>query len=156
MGEILTLSAVRKWRDSNPGALVVTNGCFDILHYGHVVCLKASRELGCKLLVGVNSDRAVRLLKGATRPVNAEFSRMFILSELRCVSAVCLVDDTCMADFIRAARPAIWAKGGDYALDTLNSLEVAAAREVQAEIHIVPLVPGYSTSDVLMNHRRAT
>lgn len=143
-----------KWRAENTGPVTLTNGCFDLLHYGHVSYLEEARALTGRLIVGVNGDQSVKRLKGPARPLVPELDRMRIVAALRCVDAVCLVTQTRMDQFIRAVRPTVWVKGGDYTVESLDSDEVAAAREVGATIRILPLLPGRSTSALcsVINH----
>ena len=100
--------------------LVVTNGCFDILHLGHVTYLESARNFGDSLLVGVNDDDATRQLKGAGRPVNPEADRAAVLAALASVDGVCVFADKTAIKFLSAARPDIYVKGGDYTLETLD------------------------------------
>lgn len=129
--------------------LVLTNGCFDILHAGHVTYLEQARALGDALLVAVNSDRSVRELKGPTRPVNPEQDRARVLAALRCVDYVTVFDSLRVTSVIHTIRPAIYAKGGDYTPDTLDPGERAALDACGVEIRILPLVPGRSTTEIL-------
>ena len=129
--------------------LVLTNGCFDILHVGHVDYLERARELGDALVVALNSDRSVRELKGPSRPVNSEEDRARVVSALRAVDYVVVFDSLRATEVIRALRPALYAKGGDYTPDSLNAEELAALHEVGTDIRILPLVPGRSTTAIL-------
>lgn len=129
--------------------LVVTNGCFDILHLGHVTYLEAARQQGDLLLVGVNGDAAVRELKGPGRPVNPETDRAGIVAALACVDAVCIFEQRSALQFLTAAQPDIWIKGGDYTLDTVNQDERAAVEKAGGKVVILPLVPGKSTTGLL-------
>jgi D-glycero-beta-D-manno-heptose 1-phosphate adenylyltransferase len=135
--------------------LVATNGCFDLLHVGHVRYLHAARALGEALAVGVNGDQSVRELKGIGRPVNNECDRAEVLAALKCVDLVTIFPEKRATRFIEAARPAIYVKGGDYSSDTLNAEEQALLGEIGAEVRILPFVPGYSTSK-LLEHLRQT
>jgi len=135
--------------------LVVTNGCFDLLHVGHVRYLQAARALGDALAVGLNSDRSVRELKGSGRPVNNERDRAEVLAALECVDFVAIFPELRATQFIRAGMPAIYAKGGDYTSDTLNTEEQTLLKEIGAEIRILPFVRGYSTSRLLERLRKA-
>ena len=108
--------------------LVVTNGCFDILHLGHVSYLESARNLGDALLVGINGDAAARQLKGPGRPVNSEADRAAVLAALASVDGVCIFADKTATKFLSAAKPDIYVKGGDYTLDTLNQEERRAGR----------------------------
>src|SRR5213078_1203205 len=127
---------------------------FDLLHVGHVGYLQAARALGDALAVGLNSDRSVRELKGSGRPVNNERDRAEMLAALECVDFVAIFPEIRATQFILAAQPAIYAKGGDYTSETLNEEERAALRKVGAEIRIIPFEKGYSTSFLLEQLRK--
>src|SRR5437773_7722683 len=129
--------------------LVVTNGCFDLLHVGHVRYLQAARALGDALAVGLNSDRSVRELKGSGRPINNERDRAEVLAALECVDFVAIFPELSATQFIRASVPAIYVKGGDYTSETLNAEESAVLRKIGAKIRILPFEKGYSTSLLL-------
>jgi rfaE bifunctional protein nucleotidyltransferase chain/domain len=129
--------------------LVVTNGCFDILHLGHVSYLESARNLGDALLVGINGDAAARQLKGKGRPVNPEADRATVLAALASVDGVCIFADKSATKFLSVARPDIYVKGGDYALDTLNQEERRLVEAAGGKIVILPLVPGKSTTALL-------
>jgi rfaE bifunctional protein nucleotidyltransferase chain/domain len=135
--------------------LVATNGCFDLLHVGHVRYLQAARRLGDVLAVGLNGDRSVCELKGNGRPINNEKDRAEVLAALECVDFVTIFPDMRATEFILAAQPAIYAKGGDYTFETLNVEERAALQEVGADISIIPFEKGYSTSLLLEQLRKA-
>ena len=134
--------------------LVATNGCFDLLHVGHVRYLQAARRLGDVLAVGLNGDRSVRELKGNGRPVNNEGDRAETLAALECIDFVTTFPETRATRFILAAQPAIYAKGGDYTSETLNADERTALQKVGAEIRIIPFEKGYSTSLLLEKLRK--
>lgn len=129
--------------------LVFTNGCFDLLHVGHVRYLQAARELGDALVVAVNGDGSVRALKGPTRPVNPEADRAEVLAGLGCVDYVVIFPEVRVTNLIRTIRPQLYAKGGDYTPESLNPEERAAIDEAGAQIQILPLVPGRSTTNIL-------
>ena len=129
--------------------LVFTNGCFDLLHVGHVRYLQAARALGDALVVAVNGDDSVRTLKGPTRPVNPEADRAEVLSALACVDYVVIFPEVRVTNLIRLARPQIYAKGGDYTPETLDLEEHAALDAAGSQIRILPLVPGRSTTHIL-------
>ena len=129
--------------------LAVTNGCFDILHLGHVTYLENARNFGDALLIGVNSDAAVRGLKGPTRPVNSETDRASVLAALQSVDGVCIFADTTATKFLAAAQPDLYIKGGDYTLETLNQDERRAVEAAGGKIILVPFVPGKSTTALL-------
>ncbi len=134
--------------------LVATNGCFDLLHVGHVRYLQAARGLGDMLAVGLNGDRSVRELKGNGRPINNEGDRAEVLAALECVDFVTIFPEMRATQFILAAQPAIYAKGGDYTSETLNAEERAALQKLGAEIRIIPFEKGYSTSLLLEQLRK--
>ncbi len=135
--------------------LVFTNGCFDILHAGHVRYLQRARQLGDALAVGLNGDASVRILKGGGRPVNPEADRAEVLCALACVDYVTVFPEVRVTEVVRAVRPHLYAKGGDYTVESLNPDELAALREAGSEINILPLVPGRSTTGILKKKRAA-
>src|SRR5262249_47336987 len=140
------------WRDALRASgkkLVVTNGCFDLLHLGHVTYLETARQHGDALLVGVNSDKATRELKGPGRPVNPEQDRAAVLAALESVDGVCIFADTTATRFLAAARPDVYVKGGDYTVNTLNQDERRTVEEAGGRIVIIPFVPGKSTTALL-------
>jgi rfaE bifunctional protein nucleotidyltransferase chain/domain len=129
--------------------LVVTNGCFDLLHVGHVTYLETARGQGEALLVGVNGDEAVRQLKGPDRPVNEEYERAAVLAALESVDGVCIFAEPTATRFLAAAQPDVYVKGGDYTLETLNQDERQTVDRAGGRIVIIPLVPGKSTTALL-------
>jgi glycerol-3-phosphate cytidylyltransferase len=129
--------------------VVATNGCFDILHVGHVRYLTAARKLGDVLVVGLNGDDSVRQLKGEGRPVNHEQDRAEVLAALESVDYVTIFPENRATNFLRAAAPAVYAKGGDYTADTLDPGERAVLDEFGSRIEIIPFEKGYSTSELL-------
>lgn len=151
-GGIVTAEEIAGIRDAMESAgrrLVFTNGCFDLLHAGHVRYLQQARQLGDALVVGLNSDRSVRELKGEGRPINCQDDRAEVLAALGCVDYVVVFDGKRATDLLRAVRPHIYAKGGDYTPESLDSDERAALDGAGAEIKILPLVPGRSTTSVV-------
>ena len=129
--------------------VVVSNGCFDILHVGHVRYLAAARKLGDVLVVGLNGDDSVRQLKGGGRPVNRERDRAEVLTALESVDYVTIFPEKRATNFLRAAQPAVYAKGGDYTADTLDPEERAVLDDFGTRIEIIPLEKGDSTSELL-------
>ena len=129
--------------------LVATNGCFDLLHVGHVRYLQAARALGDLLAVGLNADRSVRELKGSGRPITAENDRAEILAALDCVDLVTIFPHIRATEFLGAVRPAIYVKGGDYTSEMLDEEERALLQEIGAEIRLIPFQEGYSTSRLI-------
>lgn len=122
---------------------VFTNGCFDILHAGHVEYLQKSRELGTKLIVGLNSDSSIKKLKGASRPINRQEDRKKVLEALRCVDEVIIFDEDSPYELIKRLQPDILTKGGDYTPDKVRS------RELVKELIIIPFKDGYSTTNII-------
>lgn len=135
--------------------LVLTNGCFDLLHVGHIRYLQAARELGEALAVGLNGDESVRALKGEGRPINSETDRAEVLAALACVDYIAVFPQMRATTLIEAVRPAIYVKGGDYTPETLDAEERAALGDVGAEIRILPFEHGYSTTRLLEQRRGA-
>ena len=129
--------------------LVVTNGCFDLLHLGHVTYLETARQQGDALLIGVNGDEAVRQLKGPDRPVNDQADRAAVLAALESVSGVCIFTEATATRFLAAAQPDVYVKGGDYTLETLNQEERRTVERAGGRIVIIPFVPGKSTTALL-------
>lgn len=129
--------------------LVATNGCFDLLHVGHIRYLQKARALGDMLLVGLNGDDSVRKLKGPERPINNENDRAEVLAALESVDLVVVFPEQRAVRFLEAASPAVYVKGGDYMLQTLDPEERAVLERLGAKIQIIPLEPGHSTSAVI-------
>ena len=129
--------------------LVVTNGCFDLLHLGHVTYLEAARSLGDALLVGVNADATVRALKGPDRPVNCESDRASVLAALASIDGVCIFKEQTATHFLSVVEPDIYVKGGDYTINTINQDERGAVEKAGGKVVIVPIVPGRSTTNIL-------
>jgi rfaE bifunctional protein nucleotidyltransferase chain/domain len=149
------LAQLRDEADHAGWRLVFTNGCFDLLHAGHVRYLQQARELGDALAVGLNSDRSVRELKGEGRPINRQDDRAEVLAALGCVDYVVIFDGKRATDVLRTVRPHVYAKGGDYTPDSLDPEERAALAEAGSGIKILPLVPGRSTTSVVERLRGA-
>jgi rfaE bifunctional protein nucleotidyltransferase chain/domain len=146
LGELVTES--QKLRAAGK-TLVATNGCFDLLHVGHVRYLHAARALGDALVVGINGDDSVRELKGPGRPVNNESDRAEVIAALACVDLVAIFPEKRAVRFLESAHPAIYAKGGDYTPESLDTEERAMLAKIGAEIRIIPFESGYSTSALL-------
>ena len=141
-----------RWREGfrrTGRRLVVTNGCFDLLHLGHVTYLEAARNEGDALLVGVNSDEGVRQLKGKGRPVNGASDRALVLASLESVSAVCVFPGRTATRFLEAAKPDIYVKGGDYTPESINQEERRMIESFGGQVRILPIVPGKSTTATL-------
>jgi D-beta-D-heptose 7-phosphate kinase/D-beta-D-heptose 1-phosphate adenosyltransferase len=149
-----TLVAIRDRLRQERRKVVFTNGCFDLFHRGHLESLRQARALGDCLIVGLNSDASVRALKGSGRPVYNEEDRAELLAELECVSYVCLFDENSVENLVCELSPDILVKGGDYTSETIvghRSVEECGGRVV-----VVPLWPGFSTSEVLSRIRVLT
>jgi D-beta-D-heptose 7-phosphate kinase/D-beta-D-heptose 1-phosphate adenosyltransferase len=129
--------------------LVVTNGCFDLLHVGHVRYLQAARKLGDALAVGLNGDESIRALKGKGRPLSKEQDRAEVLAALSSVDYVAIFPERRATRFLETVRPALYVKGGDYERETLDAQERAALEKSGAQIRILPFVEGYSTSRLI-------
>ena len=127
--------------------IVFTNGCFDILHAGHVSYLMAARALGDILILGLNSDASVRRLKGETRPVNSEADRAEVVGALASVDYVVIFGEDTAEDLIAKVQPAVYAKGGDYTLETLP--EARIVESYGGEVAFIPLVAGKSTTGMI-------
>jgi len=152
LAKILGHDQLPAWREAlrqQRRVLVVTNGCFDVLHAGHVTYLHAARRLGDCLLVGLNSDGSVRALKGPDRPLNPEQDRALVLAALADVDAVSLFRETDALKFLEAARPDIYVKGGDYTLDTINQSERHLVESMGGRVEVIAGLPGRSTSGLL-------
>ncbi|AOH47155.1 MAG: D-glycero-beta-D-manno-heptose 1-phosphate adenylyltransferase [Centipeda sp. (in: firmicutes)] len=127
--------------------VVFTNGCFDILHAGHVRYLTAARGLGDYLILGLNSDASVRRLKGAGRPVNSEADRAEVVGALQSVDAVVIFDEDTAETLIAKVRPAVYVKGGDYTRETLPEARIVESHG--GEVAFIPLVEGKSTTNII-------
>jgi rfaE bifunctional protein nucleotidyltransferase chain/domain len=134
--------------------LVFTNGCFDILHAGHVRYLRQARECGDALLVALNGDAGVRSLKGPSRPVNPQEDRAEVLAALEMVDYITVFEETRVTSLIRTIQPQVYAKGGDYTLETLDPGERQALEALHIEIRLLGLVPGRSTTEILRRSGR--
>jgi rfaE bifunctional protein nucleotidyltransferase chain/domain len=129
--------------------LVATNGCFDLLHAGHVRYLQAARALGDALVVGINGNDSARELKGRGRPVNNENDRAEVIAALGCVDLVTIFHELRATHFLELAQPAIYVKGGDYEIGTLDESEKKVLEYIGTEIRIIPCEKGYSTTALL-------
>ena len=143
------LAVQRDLLDRQGKRLVFTNGCFDLLHVGHVRYLQGARHLGDALAVGLNADASVRALKGAGRPLNNEADRAEVLAALACVDFVVVFAEPRATRLLAEVRPHVYVKGGDYRLDTLNPEERAMLEWAGSRIEFVPLVPGRSTTRLI-------
>ncbi|MBO0722494.1 MAG: D-glycero-beta-D-manno-heptose 1-phosphate adenylyltransferase [Blastocatellia bacterium] len=155
MGEVLSLKQMLSERErlrSQKRKVVFTNGCFDLIHPGHVRILREARSLGDALIVAINSDRSVRELKGPNRPILNENERAEVLAALACVDYVITFDDVLPRETIKAIRPDVLVKGGDYTPDT-----IVGRAEVEAqggEVKSLSYIEGFSTSDLIERIRK--
>ncbi len=129
--------------------MVLTNGVFDLLHAGHLYCLQAARALGDVLVVALNGDASVRALKGPSRPIQSEDVRAYALAATSCVDGIVIFAEPRLTAEIRALRPDVYCKAGDYDLGRLDRAERAALDEVGARIEFVPFLPGFSTTELI-------
>lgn len=151
-GKVLTLdeaAACRAILRKEGRRVVATNGCFDLLHVGHLRYLTEARALGDFLWVGLNGDQSVGELKGPGRPLVPQDDRAELLAAWRVVDAVTIFSEVRATAFLRAVQPDIYVKGGDYTVDSLNPEEAAALGECGARIEIVRMVPGRSTTSLV-------
>ncbi|NDC82127.1 D-glycero-beta-D-manno-heptose 1-phosphate adenylyltransferase [bacterium] len=127
--------------------VVFTNGCFDILHAGHVSYLEDAKQLGDILIVGLNSDASVQRLKGPQRPINSEHARAIVIAGLEAVDAVCIFEEDTPTDLLRAITPSIHTKGGDYSANSLPEYPVVMS--YGGTVKIIPFRPGFSTTSTI-------
>ena len=130
-------------------SMVMTNGCFDLLHVGHLSYLQASRKLGDQLWVLINSDESVRSLKGPTRPIQSEIERAYCLAALTCVDRVVIFNSPRLVDEIEQLQPDIYTKAGDYTIDTLYQPERHAFDNAGTQIQFLPYLEGFSTTKMI-------
>ena len=150
--KVLTAQTLPYWRESlrqQGRKVVVTNGCFDLLHVGHVTYLQQARNLGDALLVGLNSDVSISQLKGPSRPVCCEHDRCCVLAALESVSGVFIFAERDACRFLELSRPDVYVKGGDYTVETLNQEERRLLESMGAKILILPVVAGKSTTAMI-------
>ncbi|MBE7540524.1 MAG: adenylyltransferase/cytidyltransferase family protein [Opitutaceae bacterium] len=147
--------AVRDGLRRSGRRLVLTNGVFDLLHTGHLHHLKQARSLGDALFVALNADESVKALKGPKRPVQTEGERAFALGALECVDGIVIFRSPRLTGEIRALKPDIYTKAGDYTLDKLDKGEREALQEAGARITFLPFLPGFSTTRLIEKIRSA-
>lgn len=139
--------AARRWREGRRGRVVFTNGVFDLLHPGHVDVLLGARRQGDALVVGLNSDASVKRLKGPGRPVRSEADRAYVVAALAMVDCVTVFEQDTPLELVRALRPDVIVKGGDYAPNTV--VGAADVRSWGGNCVIIPLTPGQSTTSII-------
>ncbi len=143
---------LKKWRDQGC-KIVFTNGCFDLLHLGHVDYLAHAADYGDKMIIGLNTDTSVSKLKGPGRPINDEKSRAMVLASLACVSAVILFDAPTPYELIQAIRPDVLIKGADYNIENIVGADIVMANG--GVVKTIPFIDGYSTSAIEQRIRQA-
>jgi D-glycero-beta-D-manno-heptose 1-phosphate adenylyltransferase len=136
---------VKQWKNDGL-SIVFTNGCFDILHYGHLHYLAAARDLGDRLVVGLNSAASVSRLKGAHRPLNDEVTRQYLLAALSFIDAIVVFEEDTPIELIKRIKPTILVKGGDYALNQIVGADIVI--ENGGQVMSLPFVEGYSTTNL--------
>lgn len=134
------------WR-VNGHKIIFTNGCFDILHQGHIKLLLSAAELGNKVVLGLNTDASVKKLKGENRPLNDEYSRALVMASQAFVDAVCLFDEETPLELIQAVKPDVIVKGGDYTPETVVGNDFV--KSYGGEVVIVPTIEGFSTTNII-------
>lgn len=127
--------------------VIATNGCFDIVHIGHIRYLQKAKTFGDILVVGVNSDDSVKRLKGESRPINNESVRAEFLAALECIDIVSIFDEDTASSFLKKVKPSIYIKGGDYSLENLPERETIEALNIS--LITIPMVTGFSTTKII-------
>lgn len=147
------LKDVKEWRINNK-TISFTNGCFDILHEGHIASLSQAASEGDYLIVGLNSNASVKRLKGPTRPVNNEHSRALLLASLLIVDAVVIFEEDTPLELVKAIMPDVMVKGGDYTVDEIEGAEEVIANGGRVVIN--PIVEGFSTTSIIEQLKRSS
>lgn len=137
---------VNKWKNQGE-KIVFTNGCFDILHKGHVVYLEGAKSLGTKLIVAINDDNSVKRLKGPSRPINNLTNRMYVIAALESVDLVCSFEEDTPLDLIKSIGPNFLVKGGDYLIDNIVGADYV--KSINGQVVTIPFVDGESTSTII-------
>lgn len=137
---------VSNWKTEGK-SIVFTNGCFDVLHYGHVSYLAEASDLGDKMIIGLNSDSSVRRLKGETRPINGQYERAVLLAALQFVDAVVIFDEDTPENLINIVGPDFLVKGGDYTIDTIVGADFVMS--YGGKVITIPLVENFSSSLII-------
>ena len=149
---IQTIDKVRRWKESGE-EIVFTNGCFDILHAGHIHLLTEAKNLGDRLFIGLNSDQSVQNLKGADRPFNPEDARASVLESLSMVDEVTIFQEDTPHELVKEIIPHVLVKGGDYSIE--NVVGADTVRASGGEVVLIPILKGYSTSDLITRIRKS-
>ncbi len=145
--KVMTWDTAAQWRTTVHGAVVFTNGVFDLLHPGHIEVLDMARREGTALVVGLNSDASVKRLKGPSRPVRNTAERAIVLAGLESVDAVVVFDQDTPFELVQRLQPDVIVKGGDYSPDTIVGADLVAAHG--GRVVVVPLVAGQSTTSII-------
>ncbi len=140
------IQVINRWKDMGY-EVVFTNGCFDILHPGHIHTLSKASSYGDKLIVGLNSDASIKRLKGLSRPINNTESRAIVLSALEMVDMVVVFDEDTPAELLQVAIPDVLIKGGDYKLDEIVGADII--HEHGGRVEIIPFLKGHSTTSII-------
>lgn len=136
---------INEWREKNQ-KIVFTNGCFDLLHLGHIDYLAKAKDLGDKLIIGVNTDDSVRRLKGVYRPLQDENSRLHILAALEFVDAVILFNEDTPYELIKKIQPDVLVKGADYKIEDIVGYDIVTSRG--GSVKTIEYLEGYSTTSI--------
>ena len=147
---IQTIDKVRHWKESGE-KIVFTNGCFDIIHSGHIYLLREAKNLGDRLLIGLNSNQSVQNLKGPVRPFNPEDTRATVLESLSMVDGVTIFQEDTPYELVKEIIPHVLVKGGDYSIENVVGGNIV--RESGGEVVLIPILEGYSTSDLIVRIR---
>ena len=150
--EIQTIDKVRYWKELEK-KIVFTNGCFDILHAGHVHLLTEAKSLGDRLLIGLNSDQSIQNLKGLDRPLNPVEARASVLESLSIVDGVTIFQEDTPRNLIKKIIPHVLVKGGDYSIENVVGAETVGA--TGGKVVLIPILKGYSTSDLITRIRKS-
>lgn len=150
--EATLLNEIPKWRENNQ-KIILTNGCYDLLHVGHLHTFREAKKMGDLLIVGINSDRSVQALKGATRPIITEKDRAEMVSGLKPVDYVIIFDEDTVAHLLEIIKPHVYVKGGDYTLENLPEKETII--KLGIEVKFIPLVTGISTTEIVKRIQKA-
>ena len=145
MSLVLNSKELSEWTPQE--GLVFTNGCFDILHIGHVEYLKQAKQLGKKLFVGINSDASVRRLKGEKRPIQNQANRALLLASLSCVDYVAIFDEDTPLNLIKKVKPSLLVKGGDWSVDQIVGADFVLSNG--GEVQSLKFIEGQSTTDII-------
>ncbi len=147
---IQTIDKVQHWKELGE-KIVFTNGCFDILHSGHIYLLREAKNLGDRLLIGLNSNQSVQNLKGPIRPFNPEDTRATVLESLSMVDGVTIFQEDTPYELVKEIIPHVLVKGGDYSIE--NVVGANTVRESGGKVVLIPILEGYSTSDLIARIR---